>query len=154
MPVLSLQKIVIENLSAKDIGRMHFSEKGVMSRIFIECVKESTTVEMFKEAVAQNNGHVCKMQKFDVWHGSLIGPRKFRNKTLCKCVCDGLGKLCKCECGAAIKMLVEFRENEVFRGYGPGQTKHKKARRFIPKRTRIKELISNQFHDPHPYQRH
>ena len=153
MPVLSLQNIVLENLSVKDISKMHISEKEVMTRIFVEYVKGSTTAEMFKITLDQNDGHICKMQKFNVWHGSIIGPRKFRNKTLCKCICDGLGKLCKCECGAAIKMLMEFRESEVFRGYGPMQKKHKKARRFIPKRTRIKDLILNQFNDPHPFQR-
>ena len=144
MPVLSLQNIVLENLSVKDISKMHISEKEVMSRIFVEYIRSSTTAEMFKTTLAQNGGHICRIREFNVWHGVNIGPRKFRSKTLCKCVCDGLGESCKCECGAVIKMLVEFRECEVFRGYAPMQKKHKKARRFIPKRTRIKELMLNQ----------
>ena len=153
MPVLNLQKIALNNLSVKEISSMHFSEKGVASRILVERVKESDSIEMFKREIESNGGHICKIKYFNVWHGSLIGPRKFRKKSLCRCVCDGLGKLCKCDCGAIFKMLLEFRESEVFRGYGPNQKKHKKARRFIAKKTLIKDLIKSQFQDPHPYQR-
>ena len=153
MPVLQLQKIVLENLSLKDISRMHNYEKGIVSRIFVEYLNNSESVELFKNALAENGNHICRTKKFNVWHGMNIGPRKFRNKTLCKCVCEGTGNLCCCECDSVIKMLIEYRENEVFRGYTPMQKSHKKARRFIPKRTSIKDLFTNQFQDPHPYQR-
>ena len=147
----------MSNLSVKDMSSMHFSEIGVASRILIEKVKEtdneSDSVMLFKEEILNNGGHICRIKNFNVWHGGNIGPRKFRKKSLCKCVCDGLGKLCKCDCGAVFKMLLEFRESEVFRGYGPAQKKHKKARRFIAKRTLIKDLLKSQFQDPHPYQR-
>ena len=153
MPVLKLQKIALDNLSVKDISSMHFSEKGVAFRIFVERMKETDNIEMFKRGLIKEGWHICKVKNFDVWHGVNIGPRKFRKKSLCNCVCDGLGKLCKCDCGAVFKMLMEFRESEVFRGYGPTQKKHKKARRFIAKRTLIKDLVKSQFQDPHPYQR-
>ena len=153
MPVLKLQKIVVENLSVKDVNKMYPAEKGVAFRIFMELANEADKIEMFKNELEKNEGHVCKMKNFNVWHGGNIGPRKFRKSSLCKCVCDGEGKLCKCECGAVFKMIMEYRESEVFRGYVPWQKKHKKARRFIPKSTPIKDLITLQFSDPHPYQR-
>ena len=153
MPVFKLQEIVVDNLSVKDLGKMFPEEKSVASRIFIERIKEADKIEMFKAELDKNEGHVCKMKNFNVWHGSLIGPRKFRKSSQCKCACDGEGKLCCCECGVVFRMLMEYRESEVFRGYTPMQKKHKKARRFIPKRTPVKDLISFQFSDPHPYQK-
>ena len=153
MPVLSLQKIALENLSIKDIIIMQAPERGVATWILIEYLEGLETMELFKRAVAQQEGHICRMRHFDVWHGINVGPRKFRNKTRCKCICDGEGSLCNCDCGAVFKMMIEFRENEVFRGYAPSQRGHKKARRFIPKRTNIKDITSKQFQGPHPFQR-
>ena len=153
MPVLSLQKIALEKLFIKDILKMQAPEKGVATRILLEYLEGIESMNMFKRAVAQQEGHICRMRQFDVWHGMNVGPRKFRNKTVCKCICEGTGSLCSCDCGAIFKMMIEYRENEVFRGYKPMQRSHKKARRFIPKQTSIKDITSTQFQDPHPYQR-
>ena len=153
MPVLKLQEIVVGNLSVKDLSMMYPAEKNAAFRFFMGLVNKTGKIEMFKIELDKNEGHVCKMKNFNVWHGSRIGPRKFRKSSLCKCSCDGTGTLCCCECGAVFKMLMEFRESEIFRGYSPMQKKHKKARRFISKRTLIKDLIAFQFSDPHPYQR-
>ena len=153
MPVLSLQNIALGKLSLKDVNKLHFSEKGIVNRTFMKYLEEADSPSMLKDSIAENKGHICLTRQFNVWHGMSIGPRKFRHKTLCKCLCPGTGSICSCECDSAIKMLIEFRESEVFRGYIPNQKKHKKARRFISKRTTIKSLVENQFQDPHPFKR-
>ena len=89
MPVLSLQKIALGKLSLKDVNKLHFSEKGIVNRTFMEYLEEVNSPVMFRSSIARNRGHICMTRQFDVWHGSMIGPRKFRNKTLCKCVCPG-----------------------------------------------------------------
>ena len=154
MPVLSLQKIALEKLNIKDICKLPGYKRGVITRVLLSYLDDINGMDFFRMAIANNEGHICRMRTFDVWHGSNIGPRRFRKRTLCKCRCSGTGNMCECDCGAVFKMMLEFRENEVFRGYAPMQRKHKKARRFIPKRTSVKDITHIQFHDPHPYQRH
>ena len=153
MPVLSLQKIALEKLSIKDICSAPFHIRGVVTRVLVEYLDDVNEMDVFRMVLMQHEKHICRMNTFSVWHGISIGPRKFRNKTKCKCNCQGSGKVCECDCGALFKMLIEYRESEVFRGYIPMQKKHKKARRFIPKRTNIKDVTRMQFHDPHPFQR-
>ena len=50
MPVLSLGKIALEKLSLKDINKMHVSEKGAVTRYFMEYLEDSNSVEMFKNS--------------------------------------------------------------------------------------------------------
>ena len=155
MPVLSLQEIALENLTVKDACGVNEITKSVLIRVLLKRLRnpEGNTMNLFVEMIMQNERHICRLRNFDVWHGINIGPRKFRKKITCKCECARLGHLCECNCNAIFKMMIEYREAEVFRGYTHGQRRHKKARRFIAKTTRIRDILRDQFRDPHPYYR-
>lgn len=155
MPVLSLQEIALENVNIKEACNTSDIVKSVLVRVLTRRLNNpvENTMGLFAELISGNERHICRIEEFDVWHGINIGPRKFRNKSKCKCECVGVGLVCECSCNAIFKMMVEYRETEVFRGYTFGQRKHKKARRFIAKKTRIHDILRYQFSDPHPFYR-
>lgn len=150
MSIQTLKDIALSQISVRQAMRADPQEKGVLAIQFRAKVAATDGMAIFNESLDAVQGHVCMLRNYSVWHGSLLGPRKFRNKTLCKCQCLRLGNLCECDCIALIKMVMEYREAEIFRGYRPGQRKHKKCPRFISKKTTLGRLLEGQFQDTLP----
>ena len=154
-----LQKLAVIKLSARQASRADEPKRGVITRLILEMIHASENVQGLKQNLIEENNHICTLEKFDVWHGQSLGPRKFRKMNLCKCSCSRNGELCECSCGAIWKMLKEFRETEFYRSqpkirriYDGNKMvligKHKKCVRFISKDTTIGELMTRQFTDP------
>ena len=109
----SLKNIALMQVNLYQIDRAEPFEKEVVGRELLKRIFEENNATLFQEAVTIANGHPCQMNEYRVWHG---GIRKFRKSAKCKCDCKMHGILCECSCGAIVRMLVEFREAEVFRG--------------------------------------
>ena len=153
MPVRSLLDIVFSQISVRQALRADPAQKEVLTRICLAKIPDnenSTTMAMFNRSLQAVQGHVCILINYSVWHGGNLGQRKFRKKTLCRCKCKRLGILCECYCACLFKMIMEYREAEVFRGYRPNQRKHKKSPRFISKNTTLGRLIEGPFQDTLP----
>ena len=162
MFVKKLQKLALEKISVRKATSVDEIKKEIITRVLLEMIRNSDNLQCLKNNLEEANFHVCALSKFDVWHGKVFGPRKFRRKSLCKCKCAREGPLCECSCGALWKMLMEYRETEFYRCFNTtafrrifdGKKmvivgKHKKSVRFIPKNTMIGELLSNQFMNPY-----
>ena len=150
MTIPSLKELAFAQTSFKQAIQADATAKGVLTQICLKKIAEIESMECFNESLQEVQGHPCILVNFSVWHGSLLGPRKFRKKTLCQCKCKRLGVLCECDCGCVFRMIMEFREAEIFRGYRLGQTKHKKCPRFISKKTKLERLLEAQFEDTLP----
>lgn len=148
MSISSLQDLAFDQITVRVALRADTAKKGVLTRICLTKIAENQKMEMFNQSLQAVQGHVCILINYSVWHGSSLGPRKFRGKSLCKSKCNRLGTLCECDCGCIFKKILEFKEAEVFRGYQCGQRKHKKAPRFISKNTKLGQLLDTQFQDP------
>ena len=151
MPVPKLQDLALCEVTVKEALKADEERKGVLTRLLLAKIAEDDAMSMFRESLDAVQGHVCVLRTFNVWHGSLRGPRKFRNNTLCRCKCLRLGVLCECQCAGLVKMVMEFREAEPFRDYDAGRRKHKKCPRFISKKTKLGRLLAGQFEDPFPF---
>ena len=158
MNVQKLQKLAVCKMSARQASKAEIPEKGVITRIILELIDDSRDIQDLKESLGAVNNHVCEMKHFNVWHGRILGPRKFRNKTCCKCKCQRNGDLCECSCGAIWRILMEYRETEFFRQPDAVKRtfngkemvihgKHKKSMRFISKGTTIGDLLTKKFSD-------
>ena len=141
MSIPSLQELSACVLSSKFALRLPGPEKSVVTRVLLEMVLKCDQLYHLKDDLVANGGHVCQLQTYSVWHGSSLGPRRFRKSILCHCSCLGRPAKCSCECGSLIKMLFEFREAEPFIGYGT-RRRHKLAKRYINKRTSLGRLLS------------
>ena len=150
MSIPSLGDLAFAQITFKQAVKADTTEKGVLTQICLKKLSEIEDMRMFTESLQAVQGHPCILVNFSVWHGVSIGPRKFRKKNLCKCKCKRLGLLCECDCGCLFRMIMEYRESEVFRGYRPGQKKHKKSPRFISKKTMLGRLLEGQFEDTLP----
>ena len=148
MSVPSLQNLALCQINFKEAVQADAPKRGVLTRLFLANIVGNERLFPFNETLEGSRGHICVIQNFDVWHGSSIGPRKFRKKTLCRCKCQRLGPQCVCDCGALIRMVKEFREAEPFHGYRPNQKKHKRCPRFISKKTTLGRLLEGRF--PYP----
>ena len=149
MSIQSLEDLAFAQITFRQAVKADTEEKGVLTRICLKKLSENQNMSMFTQSLQEVQGHPCILINFSVWHGSSRGPRKFRKKTLCKCKCKRLGTLCECDCGSLFRMIMEYREAEIFRAfyYRLGQTKHKKCPRFISKKTLLGRLLEGQFED-------
>ena len=129
-------------MSYGSVMEMEEHELAVFSRVMIEPLAKMDRYEpnegkrgLWTEFI-NNQRHICKVNSYMV-----RGLRKeVQGRAACWCYCPS-GPICNCGCGSILTILMEFRENQLWRTIGPNIPK---IGRYQP----IKEYMFTALKDP------
>ena len=143
--MFSLQSIAAMNMSYGQVMKLPDPELAVFSRALIDPVSRMDEYEHNEskrglwEEFINNSRHICRVKSYRV-RGL---TKEVQGRAACWCYCPQ-GTICNCQCGSILTILMEFRENQIWRSKGPNIPRIK---RDMP----IKNYIYEGLVDPDPF---
>ena len=142
--MFSLKSIAAMNLNYGQVMELPEPELAVFSMAMIEPLSKMDLFEQDESRrglwneFMRNDQHICRVERYTV-RGL---QKEVQGRAACWCYCPN-GSICNCQCGAALTILMEYRENQIWRNKGPNIPK-------INRNTPIKIYLKKKLIDPQP----